>query len=132
MPLKWLTIGSKHDSRNVMQPNRHSPEIVFCGDEWADAEDQVHPGVADDLDELDEVEAVLEVVIVGGELVAVPEDVGLDGVDAAGLGGGDEGGPHGGDAARVVDGGGDDELASAADDEGAAVVGDIGGGGSGD
>ena len=52
----------------------------------------------------------------------VPEDVGLDDVEAAFLGPGDEVGPLVGRAARVVDGAGEEELPPAVDHERPAVV----------
>lgn len=59
-------------------------------------------------------------------LVDVPEDVALDGVEAALLGLGDEVGPHVRRAPRVVDGPGEEDLPAAVDHERAAVVGDHG------
>lgn len=115
-----------------MQPHRHAPEVPLGGNEGPDAQHQVEPGVLDDLGEPHQIEPVLEVVLAGGGLVAVPEHVGLDAVGAAVLGFGHQLGPHRGDAARVVDGCGDEEAAAAGDDEGAAVVRHTGVGGGGD
>lgn len=129
MRLERLVVGPEHSSRYVMQPHRHAPEVPLGGDEGADAQHQVEAGVLDHPHELHQIEPVLEVVLAGGGLVAVPEDVGLDAVGAAFLGLGHQLGPHRGDAARVVDGGGDEEAAAAVDDEGAVVVRHTRGGG---
>lgn len=59
-------------------------------------------------------------------LVAVPENVRLDGVEAAHLGRLDELIPHLGRAPWVVDGAGEEEVPLAVDHEGALVVGDDG------
>lgn len=98
--------------------------IPFCLDEWADAHDCVHVVALDQLEELDHVVPAFEIVLAGLGLVGVPEDVGLDGVEAAVLGGLEQLVPHVGGAARVVDGAGEEEVPPAVDQEGALVVGD--------
>lgn len=128
MALEWFIVRTENRSWHVMQPHRHASKVPLRGDERANAQDQEQAGVPDDLHEPHQVEPILEVVLAWGDLMAVPEDVGLDAVGAAVLGLGHQLGPHLGDAAGVVDGGGDDEAAAAVDDEGAVVVRHIGGG----
>lgn len=132
MRLERLVVGPEDRSRYVVQPRRHAPEVPLGGDEGADAQHEEEPGVLDNPRELHQIEAVLEVVLAGGGLVAVPEDVGLDAVGAALLGLRHQLGPHRGDAAGVVDGGRDEQAAAAGDDEGAVVVRHARGRGRGD
>lgn len=128
MALEWLIARTEDRSWHVMQPHRHASKVPLGGDERPDAQDQEEAGVLDDLNESHQVEPVLEVVLAWGDLMAVPEHVGLNAVGAAVLGLGHQLGPHLGDAAGVVDGGGDEEAAATGDDEGAVVVRHIGGG----
>lgn len=128
MALERFIVSPENRSWHVVQPHRHASEVPLGGDKRPDSQDQEQPSVLDDLDESHQVEAVLKVVLAWGDLMAVPEDVGLDAVGAAVLGLGHQLGPHLGDAAGVVDGGGDEEAAAAGDDEGAVVVRHIGGG----
>lgn len=79
---------------DVAQPCRQAAVVPLAADVGADAEDGVHAGVLDLLEEAHDVVAALEVVLPAARLVAVPEDVRLDGVQPALLGLPDQIRPH--------------------------------------
>ena len=86
--------SSNYRAKNKPWGGRTVPEVPFGADVGADAEVGVEAGLLDELEEADEVVAVGEVVLPLRRLVAVPEDVGLDDVEAAVLGILDQPGPH--------------------------------------
>jgi hypothetical protein len=121
--LEWAIVCPEPDARHILEPNWKAtekrtgtdvgydfqslqeccvgtwwwwpvPEVPLRADVGADAEVDVEAGLPDELDEADEVVAVGEVVLPLRRLVPVPEDVGLDDVEAAVLGLLDQPGPH--------------------------------------
>ena len=113
--------GEERD-REEDEGRGQQPEVPLGADVGPDAEVHEEAGLLGELDEADEVVAVAEVVLALLGFVPVPEDVGLDHVEAAVLGLLEKVRPHLRRAAWVVDGAGDEDPALPVDHHRPVVV----------
>jgi hypothetical protein len=116
-----LAGGAELEGVVVEQPGGQAAEIPAGADIGARAEDGVHAGLVDEGEEVTDVVVALEVEGALAGFDAVPEDGGLDGVEAGEAGGVDALGPGLAGEALEVEGSGDDPDALAVDGDGSAV-----------